>query len=292
MDRSLVGGKVANLSRLAAAYDVPPGYCLPTTALTARGPTGTTTTNALRLPASLKERVAIAYDRLATHGDGAPSVAVRSSAVDEDGGVASFAGQHETFLNIAGADAVVEAIERCWESAHTERALAYRRQHGLSTECIGLAVLVQRLVPADVAAVVFSANPVTGDRGEVVINASWGLGESIVGGTVTPDTIIVGKADRAVHSRLIAEKRRMTVAVPGGTREVGVPRLLRNRPALNERQIGAMTALASSLETTMGWPVDVECAFHGDRLYLLQCRPITTLMPSRGTQASPVVAAR
>lgn len=114
-----------------------------------------------------------------------------------------------------------------------------------------------------------------------------GRGESIVSGTVTPDTVIVGKADRAVHARTIAEKRRMTVAVPGGTRDVGVPRLLRTQPALTDRQIGAMAALAAALETTMGWPVDVECAFHGDRLYLLQCRPITTLTAVR--PPSPLV---
>lgn len=292
MDRALVGGKVANLSRLAAAYDVPPGYCLPTTALAAREPTGNPTNDARRLPASLKARVASAYDRLAARCGAAPSVAVRSSAVDEDGGAASFAGQHDTFLNISGADAIIAAVERCWESAYTERALEYRRQQGLSTERIGLAVLVQRLVPADVSAVVFSANPITGDRGEVVINASWGLGESIVGGTVTPDTVIVGKADHTVHSRLIAEKRRMTVAVPGGTREVDVPRLLRTQPALTDTQIGAMAALAAALEATMGWPVDVECAFHGDRLYLLQCRPITTLAAGHPLAALALASGR
>jgi len=240
---------------------------------------------ALRLPSVLKEAVANAYDQLSARCDAAPAVAVRSSAVDEDGGAASFAGQHETFLNISGADAIIEAIERCRESAYTDRALEYRRRQGFSTEQVGMAVLVQRLVPADVSAVIFSANPITGNRGEVVINASWGLGESIVGGTVTPDTITVGKADHVVHSRLIADKRRMTVAVPGGTREVDVPRLLRSQPALTDTQIGAMAALAASLETTMGWPVDVECAFHEDRLYLLQCRPITTLALSH---AAPV----
>jgi len=293
MDRALVGGKVANLSRLAAAYDVPPGYCLPTTALAAREPMGNPTNDARRLPASVKERMANAYDRLADRCGAAPSVAVRSSAVDEDGGSASFAGQHDTFLNISGADAIIAAVERCWESAYTDRALEYRRRQGLSTEQIGLAVLVQRLVPADVSAVVFSANPITGDRGEVVINASWGLGESIVGGTVTPDTVVVGKADRAVHARTIAEKRRMTVAVPGGTREVDVPRLLRSAPALNDRQIAAMADLATSLEATMGWPVDVECAFHGDRLYLLQCRPITTLAaPARPLAALALASGR
>jgi phosphoenolpyruvate synthase/pyruvate phosphate dikinase len=287
MDKALVGGKVANLSRLASHYDVPAGYCVPTTAFGA-----VASTDGLRLPAFLKERVVDAYDDLAARYGAVQAVAVRSSAVDEDGGAASFAGQHETFLNISGADAVVEAVERCWESAYTDRALEYRRQQGLSTEHIGLAVLVQRLVAADIAAVVFSANPVTGNCGEVVINASWGLGESIVGGTVTPDTFVVGKSNHIVHARTIAEKRRMTIAIPGGTREVDVPRLLRTQPALNDTQIAAMAALASSLETTMGWPVDVECAFHGDRLYLLQCRPITTLMPPLAAHPASALAGR
>lgn len=281
MDRALVGGKVANLGRLTAVYNVPPGYCLPMTALTADGPVGAATGDALRIPTLLRQRLADAYDLLAARCGPAPSVAVRSSAMDEDGGAASFAGQHDTYLNVSGADAIVAAVERCRESAHTDRALEYRRRQGLSTERIRLAVLVQCLVPADVSAVVFSANPITGDCGEVVINASWGLGESIVGGTVTPDTVIVSKADHAVRSRTIAEKRRMAIAVPGGTREVAVPRLLRAAPALNDFQIAAMADLATSLEATMGWPVDVECAFHGDRLYLLQCRPITTLTTER-----------
>jgi phosphoenolpyruvate synthase/pyruvate phosphate dikinase len=286
-DRSLVGGKVANLSLLASRYDVPAGYCVPTTAFI-----GAEALDAGELPAALKERVAGAYGDLSERYGALPPVAVRSSAVDEDGGAASFAGQHETYLNIAGADAVIQAVERCWESAHAERALAYRRQQGLSTERIGLAVLVQRLIPADVAAVVFSANPITGNHGEVVINASWGLGESIVGGTVTPDTFVVGKRDHAVRARTIAEKRRMTIAIPGGTREVDVPRLLRTQPSLSDTQISAMAALAASLETTMGWPVDVECAFHGDRLYLLQCRPITTLLPALDASLAPALAAR
>ena len=270
-DCTLVGGKVANLSRLAAAYAVPPGFCVPTTALAMPD-------HSFVLPAPLRQGISDAYRRLAVEsGEAEPRVAVRSSAADEDGSAASFAGQHDTYLNITGSDAVVEAVARCWASAHTERAYEYRRQHGLSLDRIGLAVLVQRLVPADVSAVVFSANPVTGEYGEVVINASWGLGESIVGGTVTPDTYVVHRASGAVVERRIAEKRRMTVAIPGGTREVDVPRCLRAKPALNEPHIAAMTTLAVALERTMGWPVDIECAVQGDRLSLLQCRPITTL---------------
>ncbi len=140
-----------------------------------------------------------------------------------------------------------------------------------------LAVLVQQLVAADVAAVAFSANPITGNRDEVMINASWGLGESIVGGTVTPDTFIVRKSDLAVTTQVIADKQQMTVAAPGGTREVDVPRFLRKAASLNEEQVVEIARLALTLEATMEHPVDVECAYAGGELYLLQCRPITTL---------------
>jgi phosphoenolpyruvate synthase/pyruvate phosphate dikinase len=278
-DSALVGGKVANLSRLAASYAVPTGFCVPTTALTMCGlPSSVESATSFVLPPTLRESLAQAYQLLAERADESePRVAVRSSAVDEDGDTASFAGQHDTYLNIAGSDAVLEAVSRCWASAHTARAYDYRRQHHLPVDQIRLAVLVQRLVPADISAVVFSANPVTGDRNAIVINASWGLGESIVGGTVTPDTYIVDRGSGTTTERRIAEKRRMTVSVPGGTREVDVPRFLRSTPALNERQVAAMADLAVSLEKRMGWPVDIECAFHGDALYLLQCRPITTL---------------
>src|SRR5205085_3701452 len=120
-----------------------------------------------------------------------PSVAVRSSAVDEDGDTDSFAGQHETYLNISGVGPVIAAVQRCMESAYAPRALAYRRERGRSSACVRLAVLIQHQIVSDVSAVVFSANPLTGRRDEVVINASWGLGESIVGGSVTPDTYVV-----------------------------------------------------------------------------------------------------
>jgi pyruvate,water dikinase len=286
---SLVGGKAANLSRLAALHRVPPGFCVTTEAYE----------NGIANPKgfqNLSGFIKSAYHALAQRtGFAEPSVAVRSSAVDEDGSVASFAGQHETYLNIVGAEAVVAHVARCWESAHLERALEYRKQQGISLEHIRLAVLVQQLVPADVAGVVFSANPLTSDRNEVFINASWGLGESIVGGTVTPDTFIVHKGTNHqdlsgtlrenltglvrpyVLSYDIADKQHMTVSIPGGTHEVEVPRFLRTQPTLDDEQAIEMAQLAVSLETTMGWPVDIECAWHDGKLYLLQCRPITTL---------------
>jgi pyruvate, water dikinase len=266
-DVALVGGKAANLSRLARMYHrVPDGFSLPATVMDKAH------------PLDLRDEIAAAIsDLMDCHSLPDFIAAVRSSAVDEDGAAASFAGQHETYLNIVGADAIIQAVTRCWESARSERALEYRRQQGLSLERLQLAVLVQQLVASDVSAVVFSANPITGNRDEVVINASWGLGESIVGGTVTPDTFIVRKSDLEITGRIIADKQRMTVSASGGTREVDVPRFLRGQSSLVDEQAAEMARLALTLETTMGHPVDVECAYAGGELYLLQCRPITTL---------------
>jgi len=266
-DAALVGGKAANLSRLARMHHrVPDGFSLPVTVMEEAH------------PLDLRDEIfAATADLMACHSLPELVVAVRSSAVDEDGAVASFAGQHETYLNIVGADAIIQAVTRCWESARSERALEYRRQQGLSVNHPQLAVLVQQLVASDVSAVVFSSNPITGNRDEIVINASWGLGESIVGGTVTPDTFIVRKTDLAITSRTIADKQRMTISAPGGTHEVDVPRFLRTEISLNDKQAVEMAKLALSLEVTMEHPVDVECAYAGGELYLLQCRPITTL---------------
>jgi len=266
-DVALVGGKAANLSRLARLYHrVPDGFSLPVTVMDEAHPLD------LR-----NEIIAAISDLMACHSLDDFIAAVRSSAVDEDGATVSFAGQHETYLNIIGADAIIQAVTRCWESARSEHALDYRRQQGLSLERPQIAVLVQQLVASDVSAVVFSANPITGSRDEVVINASWGLGESIVGGTVTPDTFIVRKSDLAIINQTIADKQHMTVSTPGSTHEVEVPRFLRTQASLNDEQVVEMAKLAMTLEVTMEHPVDIECAYAGGELYLLQCRPITTL---------------
>jgi pyruvate, water dikinase len=271
-DPARVGGKAAHLRRLTADYRVPPGFCLTAAAFDPAHSVDAP------LPTALAAVLAAAYEALSRRVD-LPDVpvAVRSSALDEDGDLASFAGQHETELNLVGFDDVLGAVARCWASGRNERAMAYRKQQGIDTEEVRLAVLVQQLVTADTSAVVFSANPVSGNRDEVVVTASWGLGESVVAGTVTPDTWVVRKADLAVKEERIGAKERMTVAVTGGTREVSVPRLLRERASLSSVQVAELAELAVKLEETMGRPVDIETAFAGDLLYLLQCRPITTL---------------
>ena len=277
-DVGRAGGKAANLGELLrAGFDIPDGFVLAPAAYehSLAASDGSLERLDVRIGSLPPDLFAALAATLELFRD--VPMAVRSSAVDEDGTAASFAGQHETYLNVRGPAAVAEAIVRCWESARTERALEYRQRHGLSGDTIRLAVLVQRLISADVSAVAFSAHPVTGNRDEIVINATWGLGESLVGGTVTPDTYIVRKSDLTTIDRQVAEKRRMTVLTSGGTREVDVPRLLRAQASLTDQQVGTVARLARDLEGTMGWPVDVECAFQDDRLWLLQCRPITAL---------------
>ena len=273
-DVTRVGGKVANLSRLAALERVPTGFCLPTAVYT----NWTAHPNERIILDEMEATITNAYNTMATIVHRAePSVAVRSSAVNEDGKDSSFAGLFETYLNIVGSKAVHGAVQRCWASAQAARVDTYRAHQGQAAIPVQLAVLIQELVAADSSAVVFSANPVTGNRDEVVINASWGLGESIVGGTVTPDTVVVRKIDSGIQQRITADKSRMTILAADGVQEVAVPRPMCNKPAVTDDQAAEMAQLAQKLERTMGWPVDLECAYADGQLYLLQCRPITTL---------------
>ena len=251
-DAQRVGAKAATLSRLAGRFRVPAGFCLDASAHETLGPALEGDAPAL---AALRTLAAAGYAELCRRtGRADPSVAVRSSAIGEDGAEASFAGQHETVLDVRGIDAIVHAVLACWRSADSERAAAYRTQHGI-TERPRVGVLVQEMVPADAAAIAFSVDPVSGDRDTVVVECGSGLGEALAAGTVTPDTYAVRKADVAIVKR--------TFATP--------------RPALSDEQVREVARLAIALEKETGAPVDVECAFGGGSLFLLQSRPITTL---------------
>ncbi len=264
---AVVGGKAASLSRLASRHTVPPGFAIAAMAAVEHV-----------MADALLQAVEHAYRGLGERcGATLPAVAVRSSALDEDGSDASFAGQHDTYLNIRGVDAVLDAVRRCVLSASSSEALAYRRQRGLPVDGVQMAVLVQQLVPSDVSAVVFSANPISGSRDEVMINSNWGLGESIVGGSATPDTFVVQKQGLDVSWRDIARKDCMTVMTDAGTTEIEVPEALQSASSLSDDQILEIARLALMLEDAVGHPVDVECAIARNTLYLLQCRPITTL---------------
>jgi rifampicin phosphotransferase len=280
-DPRIVGPKAAHLSALAQTYPVPPGFCLTADAYWyAKRTDG--------LDGTLTEMIAAAYARLV--GDTAPPapVAVRSSALDEDGPAASFAGQHETILGVVGLDAVLDAISRTWASLRSDAAVTYRRDHGLPEDGLALAVLVQRLVVADASGVAFSADPVSGRRDRMIVNATWGLGESLVAGHVTPDGWTIDKASLEVIETRPSAKLKMTVLAGDHTRELAVPAFLRERAALTDADLGAVAALARDLETLQGWPVDVEFAIADGELHLLQCRPVTALPdPTPGSLAAP-----
>ncbi|MBC6449824.1 PEP/pyruvate-binding domain-containing protein [Actinokineospora xionganensis] len=261
-DLATVGGKGASLARLArAGQPVPPGFHVTTSAYRAFVAAGG------EMPPGVASAI------LAAYGEG--PVAVRSSATAEDLPDLSFAGQHDTFLNVTGPDALLDAVARCWASLWTERAVAYRAHNGVETDGVALAVVVQELVPADAAGVLFTANPLTGARGEQVINSAWGLGEAVVGGVVTPDTHVV--SDGRVLGREIAEKTVMTVRTADGTGDEAVPEDRRRAPVLTDAQAIELAALGTRIENLYGTPMDVEWALHNGRFSVLQARPITTL---------------
>ncbi len=312
----LTGGKGASLARMAAAgLPVPPGFHITTHAYerfvaenalesALRGTVRPASAGdyasfdrdsaailaaarmgalaAARMPEDVAQAIRSAYAELSTQGE---AVAVRSSATAEDLPEMSFAGQHETFLNIVGEAELMAAVQRCWGSLWTPRAVAYRARNEIPAEQVRMAVVVQRLVPADVAGILFTANPVTGERDEVMINAAWGLGEAIVGGLVTPDTIVAQKASGEIVSRQIADKATMTVRTPGGTVEAPVPDDLRKQPALDLEQTARLVRLGARIEELYGRPVDVEWAIHDGEIFVLQARPVTAL-PAPASAAS------
>jgi len=202
-----------------------------------------------------------------------PAVAVRSSATAEDLPELSFAGQQETYLNIHGIQAVLEAVQCCWASLWTARAISYRSGHGIDQDRVSLAVVVQLLVPAEAAGVLFTANPVTGQRDQVMISAAWGLGEAIVSGKVTPDTLIVDKGTGRVLSRQTADKQVMTVRGEVQTEEQPVPKELRRRPVLSAGEASELVRLGVQIESLYGMPVDIEWVQAHHQFSIVQARP-------------------
>ena len=208
------------------------------------------------------------------------AVAVRSSATAEDLAFASFAGQQDTYLNIIGGDAVVDAVRRCWASLWTDRAVDYRARNGIDQGSVRLAVVIQEMVQAATAGVLFTADPVTGTRHHSVIDASPGLGEAVVSGAVNPDRFVVDSANGEVLQRRIGDKRVLIRALTGG----GVERVEQQGgeglPSLSDQQITALTDLGQQVQDHYGSPQDIEWALdESGRLWLTQARPITTLYP-------------
>ena len=231
------------------------------------------------LPDDLRLAILQALDRLSSRAT-SEVYAVRSSAIGEDSGSASFAGLYETYLNVREAESVVRNVHACYVSLWSGRAIHYRELKGLDQGREAMAVVVMEMVQAESAGVAFTVNPVTGDSGQVVINSTWGLGEAVVQGIVSPDMFTVDKASLQILSSEIFSKDVAIVADPQGqsqTVEVPVAEPRASQPSLTNEQVVDVARLARDVEEHYGAPQDVEWALAGGRLYLLQARPVTAL---------------
>ncbi|MCX5206419.1 phosphoenolpyruvate synthase [Streptomyces sp. NBC_00237] len=214
---------------------------------------------------------------LARHGDRA-AYAVRSSATAEDLPTASFAGQQDTYLNVIGAAEVLRHVSRCWASLFTERAVTYRRHNGIDDRAVHMAVVVQRMVFPQASGILFTADPVTGNRKVATVDSGFGLGEALVSGLVNPDVFTV--RDGAVVAKAIAAKQRAVEPLPGGgTEEVAVDARRQEQPSLTDAQAVRLVELGRRIEAYFGSPQDIEWCLVDDDFRIVQSRPITTLFP-------------
>lgn len=311
-DRPRVGGKNAGLGEMTSAgLPVPPGFAVTTdgfetirdhqqaieeirallASLDFADPVGLrqissgirSRIEALPMAEELEEAIRSAYGQLCErcHCQDVP-VAVRSSATAEDLPDASFAGQQDTFLWIRGADAVIEHVKRCWSSLFTDRAMSYRHQMSHDHEVVSMSVGIQQMVDPKAAGVAFTLDPATGDRSQVAIESSWGLGEAVVSGKVTPDNYLVDKVILEIHSRTISPKHVELVRSPDGDgvdwRDVEADR--RRSPSVTDGELLEITRMAKLVERYFGAPQDIEWAVdrhrpEGRNVVMLQSRPET-----------------
>ncbi|MDP6459425.1 MAG: phosphoenolpyruvate synthase, partial [Candidatus Hydrothermarchaeota archaeon] len=224
----------------------------------------------------IKSNILRQYKKLCDSGGKSRLVAIRSSATAEDLPGASFAGQQETFLNVAQAD-VTENVQECWSSIYTPRAIFYREKKGFNHENVSIAVVVQRMINADKSGVMFTVHPATGEKEKLIIEAGWGLGEGVVSGAVTPDHYVVDKNTGEVTDTEVMRKEIMFVrsSRAGGTEKRQVPEDKAEKQVLTEAEIKKLADLGKLVEEHYEFPQDIEWAIEGDELYLLQSRPIT-----------------
>ncbi|MCD6287173.1 MAG: phosphoenolpyruvate synthase, partial [Anaerolineae bacterium] len=298
---AVAGGKGLNLTRLyRAGFPVPPGFIIGTTAylsfvathglsaaildtvahidpadpdaLEAAAQTIRAQFAAAETPADLAAEIRSAYADL-----GCPPVAVRSSATAEDLPGHSFAGQQDTYLNIIGEDSLLKAVADCWSSLWTARAIGYRARIGIDPRDVALAVVVQTMVPSETSGVLFTANPLTGNRTEMVIDATFGLGEALVSGQVEPDHYVVTADGRILSKSLGSKAAVVRGQADGGT--VTLEQDAASQQAVPDALILQLGRLGQRIAELFGAPQDIEWASMNEQLYALQSRPITTLYP-------------
>jgi pyruvate,water dikinase len=226
------------------------------------------------IPDQIREAIVDAYARMGENGE---VVAVRSSATAEDLPEASFAGQQETFLNVLGDDDLLDAVQRCWASLYGARAIYYRAKQGFDDRGVNIAVVVQELIRSEKSGVMFTSHPVTGEP-LTIVEGSWGLGEAVVSGSVSPDNYVFDLRSERVVDRLIAEKEIMIVPEgENGTKVVKLTPEQRTAPVLSDEEVARLATLGKIAEEHYGVPQDVEWAIVGDEIFILQSRPITTI---------------
>jgi pyruvate,water dikinase len=322
-DEASFGGKSTSLGELiAAGIPVPPGFAIATSAFHAFLAAGRleakiaeaiagakpddvatvqAAADAIRaaicatdVPETVRAEIAAAYDQL---GDDEP-VAVRSSAVGEDSGEATFAGQQETYLWVRGADAVCDAVRDCWASTFSAPAMSYRAKMAADKQP-EMGVTVQRMVDAAVSGVMFTCNPVSGDPSVVAIDASWGLGLGVVGGEVTPDQYVVSKVTGETVRRIVSAKHIEYRADPSGSGTVCEPvdEARQSEPCLDDERLAELVAVAERIRKYFGSHQDVEWALAGDGdLFVVQSRPVTATGAAKkddapsGTQPASALA--
>lgn len=258
-----VGGKGASLGEMTnAGISVPPGFVV--------------TTEIYRqfineeIPIDVQEQILKAFDEL-----GAQSVAVRSSAVAEDSGTASWAGQLESYLNVTR-DKLIESIRQCWNSIKSERALAYAAQQNLNEDDLVVAVVVQKMVESEVAGVMFTINPISKDQNEIMIEAGYGLGEMLVQGMITPDNFLIDKDSLKVKEINIDTQSKMMIFQDGENTEVDVPDDKKSAPALTDQQVIELAKIGIEIEKHYEFPCDIEWVLEKGKFYIVQSRPVTT----------------
>lgn len=229
------------------------------------------------LPTDVLDDVTSAYEALFAGGAVSP-VAVRSSATTEDAADASFAGLQDTYLWVTNVQQMLMSVRSCWASLYSVESVTYRRQRGLPEDGVAMAVVVQKMVNARSAGVMFTRSPLTGDRSVIALEGSWGLGSAVVGGEVTPDRWVIGKITGEISVRDISDKHHQHVPVAeGGVRSVPVAAELRQAPCLSDAELDALRTIARQVERHYGAPQDIEWAVERDtnRIFLLQSRPET-----------------
>ncbi|MBI2028051.1 MAG: hypothetical protein HYT07_00445 [Candidatus Levybacteria bacterium] len=264
-DITTVGGKGASLGELSnAGFPVPSGFVITTYAYQQF--------YNQELPVDVEEKILKAFDEL-----DAKRVAVRSSAVAEDSSSASWAGQLETYLNVTK-DNLIENVRKCWNSIKSERMLSYAAQQDLSEDKMIVAVIVQKMVESAASGVMFTANPISKDRNEIMLEAGYGLGEMLVQGFITPNNFIVDKKTFRIKSRDIQSQENMLVFKDGQNKEIPVPESKRNKQAISNDEVVELAKMAIKIEKHFGNPQDIEWAIDDkSKVWIVQSRPITTL---------------